>query len=550
MKSKIYFNMFFLLLLTAIFPACEEDLSEIAAINAPTNLMLTASVMQDGSGLVNFDASAEGAMVYHYYLGVSAGERPVVSSDGNLDYAYRSSGDYTVNVVAYGPGGAATNATTEISVEVTYEPPTDLVAILTGGSSRNWLWDKAEPGHLGVGPLADDGGNPVGEPIWYMAQPFEKESEGCLYNDVMTFSLNGDNTISYTLNNQGITYFNRGEVNAELGAAVPDADRCYDYETSGSSSVGFFESDSGIPTTTDISFTIGNNGFVSYFLGSNTYEIISYSEDEIYLRTIQTDDGGAQFAWYQRLIAEDAEDGDPVVEYEEVWADEFNTDGAPNADNWTYDLGTGDNGWGNGEAQFYTDRAENVYVDNGTLKIVAKRENYNGTQFTSTRLKTEDKFEFTYGKIEVRAKLPNGGGTWPAIWMLGADYQTNTWPACGEMDIMEHVGNNQNVVQAAIHTPSSFGDTENKASTTVNGVSDDFHVYELEWTADALKFSVDGNNFYTYEPEVKDASTYPFNKDFFLILNVAIGGALGGEIDNTFTEGVMEVDYVRVYQQK
>ena len=550
MKSNINLNLFFLSLLTLIFPACEEDLSQIAAMNAPTNLLLRADVAQDGSGLVIFDASAEGAMIYHYYLGLSAGERPVVSNSGELEYAYRSSGDYTVSVVAYGAGGVATNTTTEVSVAVTYEPPGDLIATLTAGSSRNWIWDKAEIGHLGVGPLADGEGNPVGEPIWYMAQPFEKESEGCLYNDVMTFSLNSDNTITYTNNNQGSTYFNVGEVNAALGLAPPGADQCYDYDTSGGKNIGFFESDSGIPTTTNISFSIGNNGFLSYFIGSSNYEIISYSEDKIYLRTIQVDDAGGQFAWYQRLIAEDAIEEEEAVEYELFWAEEFDMEGAPNPDIWSYDQGTGSDGWGNGEAQFYTDRPENVYVDNGTLKIHAKRESYNGSQFTSARLKTEGRLEFTYGKIEVRAKLPIGGGTWPAIWMLGADFQTIGWPACGEMDMMEHVGNNPGLIQAAVHSPSSFGDTQNKGATTVNGVSDDFHIYELEWTENALKFGVDGNNYYTYEPGVKDANTYPFNKDFFLILNVAIGGALGGEIDSAFSEGTMEVDYVRVYQEK
>lgn len=549
MKSKILIQIFALLLLAGLFPACEEDLSEITAIDAPTNLVLTANVAQDGSGLVNFEASAEGAMIYHYYLGQSAVERPVVSSSGDLQHAYRSSGDYIVNVVAYGQGGAATNMTTEISVEVTYEPPSELVQILTGGSSRNWVWDKAVIGHLGVGPLADDSGNPVGEPIWYMAQPFEKESEGCLYTDVMTFSISSGSSIAYELNNQGVTYFNAGEVNAELGVAPPNADQCFDYDASGVKNVGFFESDSGIPTTTDISFSIGSGGFVSYFLGTSNYEIISYSADNIYLRCIQVDDAGAQFAWYQRLIAEDAA-GESETEYELFWADEFDVDGAPDPSIWGYDLGTGDNGWGNGEAQFYTDRPENVFVDNGTLKIVAKRENLNGAQFSSARLKTEGKFEFTYGKIEVRAKLPTGGGTWPAIWLLGADYLTNAWPAAGEMDIMEHVGNNQDVIQAAVHSPSSFKDTQNKEEITVNGVSEEFHLYELEWTADGLAFGVDGDNYYTYDPEVKNADTYPFNKDFFFILNVAMGGSLGGEIDNAFTEGTMEVDYIRVYKEK
>lgn len=532
------------------FGACEEELSTLEVPVAPSDLVLTANVAQDGSGQVVFEASADGAMVYHYFLGVSENERATVSPTGDLEYTYRSSGAYTARVVAYGPGGTATNTSIDIEVEVTYEPPAELVAVLTGGSSRNWVWKKDVAGHLGVGPLFDGGGAPVGEPIWYMAQPFEKESDGCLYSDVLTFSLKGDNTIAYQLNNQGVTYFNRGEVMAELGEAAPGADQCYDYDAGNERNVGFFESDSGLPNTTDISFVIGSSGFMSYFLGTSTYEILSYSQDEIYVRCIQTEDSGFQLAWYQRFIAEDASGGDPEKDYELVWSDEFDTDGAPNSANWSYDLGIGNNGWGNNEAQFYTDRADNSYVDNGTLKIVAKRENLNGAQFTSARLKTQDKFEFTYGKIEVRAKLPTGGGTWPAIWLLGADFETNTWPAAGEMDIMEHVGNNQDVIQAAVHSPSSFGNTQNKGDIRINGVSEEFHVYELEWTADGLDFGVDGNVFYTYNPSAKNADTYPFNKDFFIILNIAMGGDLGGAIDNAFTESAMEIDYVRVYQEK
>lgn len=248
--------------------------------------------------------------------------------------------------------------------------------------------------------------------------------------------------------------------------------------------------------------------------------------------------------------AKEEEEATMSSEYELFWEDNFDTDGAPDPDKWTYDLGTGSNGWGNRESQFYTKRPENVQISNGTLKIIAKREDHEGSEFTSARLKTEGKFEFTYGKVEVRAKLPSGGGTWPAIWMLGADIATKSWPACGEMDIMEHVGNNQNVVQSAVHSPSSFGNTQNKGETKVDGVADDFHLYQLEWTAEELRFGVDGNNYYTYAPEVIDDETFPFRKDFFLILNVAMGGGLGGEIDPVFRESTMEVDYVKVFKRK
>lgn len=234
--------------------------------------------------------------------------------------------------------------------------------------------------------------------------------------------------------------------------------------------------------------------------------------------------------------------------YQLVWSDEFDVDGAPDTSKWGYNLGTGQNGWGNNESQYYTDRPENVIVEDGYLKITAKREDYNGSEFTSARLLTQDKYEFTYGKMEIRAKLPTGGGTWPALWLLGANIDQVSWPACGEIDVMEHVGNNQDHVQSAIHTPSSYGNTQNVGSQTVTGVSTQFHVYELEWTPEKLVFSVDGNVHYTYQPANKNANTWPFDLDQFIIMNVAMGGGLGGTIDPNFMESTMEVDYVRVYQ--
>ncbi|WP_261376360.1 glycoside hydrolase family 16 protein [Gillisia sp. Hel_I_86] len=228
-----------------------------------------------------------------------------------------------------------------------------------------------------------------------------------------------------------------------------------------------------------------------------------------------------------------------------IWADEFNEDGGPKNSNWAYDTGAG--GWGNNEAEYYTTRTDNVIVENGFLKIIAKKEDYEGANYTSARLKTQGKFDFKYGKVEVRAKLPSGGGTWPAIWMLGSNITTVGWPACGEIDIMEHVGNNVGRVSSAIHTPSSFGNTQNVGATNVSSVTSEFHVYGVEWTAQKIAFSIDGNVFYTYSPSVKNAQTWPFDKEQFIILNVAMGGNLGGDIDPEFTEGIMEIDYVRVY---
>ncbi len=234
-----------------------------------------------------------------------------------------------------------------------------------------------------------------------------------------------------------------------------------------------------------------------------------------------------------------------------IWSDEFDSPGAPDTSKWTYDLGDGCPNvcnWGNGEAQYYTDRTENVEVKDGILRITAKRENYQGYDFTSTRLKTQGKFSFTYGRIEVRAKLPSGIGTWPAIWMLGDNITTVGWPACGEIDIMEHVGKNLGSVQSAMHTPSSHGATVNHGSTFISDTTTAFHVYTMEWSPEKIEFFVDDHSFYTYNPNVKTTSTWPYTGNQFIILNIAMGGVLGGPIENSFQESSMEVDYVRVYQ--
>jgi beta-glucanase (GH16 family) len=229
-----------------------------------------------------------------------------------------------------------------------------------------------------------------------------------------------------------------------------------------------------------------------------------------------------------------------------IFSDEFDTTGSPNTNKWTYDIGA--SGWGNNESQYYTSRTDNVVIANGILKIIAKKESYQGAEYTSTRMKTQGKFDFKEGKVEVRAKLPQGGGTWPAIWMLGSNISTVGWPACGEVDIMEHAGNRQGIVQSAMHTPSSFGNTINVGSQTLADVSTAFHVYAVEWTSEKMVFSVDGVVHYTYNPSTKNSSTWPFDVNQFLILNVAMGGTFGGAIASNFTESSMEIDYVRVYQ--
>jgi beta-glucanase (GH16 family) len=231
-----------------------------------------------------------------------------------------------------------------------------------------------------------------------------------------------------------------------------------------------------------------------------------------------------------------------------VWSDDFNTDGAPDETKWAYDIGLGNNGWGNNELQYYTKRPENVIVKDGVLKITAKKESYKGSSFTSTRLKTQDKYDFTYGKVEIRAKLPTGIGTWPALWSLGSNITSVGWPACGEIDLMEHVGSKQGIVQSTTHTTSNHGGNTSVGSIVLNEVSTQFHIYAFEWSKDKIEFSVDGTVFHSYQPTNKNTDNWPFDANQFIIMNIAIGGTLGGNVDANFTSSSMEIDYIKVYQ--
>lgn len=225
-----------------------------------------------------------------------------------------------------------------------------------------------------------------------------------------------------------------------------------------------------------------------------------------------------------------------------IWSDEFDQPGAPNATKWGYDIGAG--GWGNNELQYYTSRLDNAVVSNGTLKIIAKAEAFSGSNYTSARLLSRTKFSFQYGKVEVSAKLPAGVGTWPAFWMMGDNLPLVGWPACGEIDIMEHKGADPNRIHATVHYPGFSGGSGITATTVIQQAATSFHLYACEWTPQSMKFYVDGTLYHT----VANAGNLPFNQPFFLLLNQAMGGTFGGPVDPAFTTATFEIDYVRVYQ--
>jgi len=178
------------------------------------------------------------------------------------------------------------------------------------------------------------------------------------------------------------------------------------------------------------------------------------------------------------------------------------------------------------------------------LKIKAIKENYMGSTYTSTRMLSKDKYVFTYGKVEVRAKLPAGVGTWPAIWMLGSDVNTVPWPGCGEIDIMEHLGRDLNKIYGTLHYPGHSGGNADGGTRLITNATTEFHIYSLEWSASTIKILVDGQVVHT----VANSSAIPFNHNFFFILNLAMGGNFGGAVDPSFTNASMEVDYIRVYK--
>ncbi|HLP17213.1 MAG TPA: glycoside hydrolase family 16 protein, partial [Bacteroidota bacterium] len=231
-----------------------------------------------------------------------------------------------------------------------------------------------------------------------------------------------------------------------------------------------------------------------------------------------------------------------------VWNDEFDTGTVPSPDKWSFDVGG--SGWGNNELQYYTQyRKENARIENGKLVIEARKEDFEGKKYTSARMVTANKGDWVYGRIDVRAKLPSGYGTWPAIWMLSTDWEYGGWPASGEIDIMEHVGKDQDVIHGSTHSQKYYFKIGTQKTKTIRipDVSTTFHTYGLEWYADHMDMFVDGVKYFTSTNDGTGWEAWPFNKRFHLLLNLAIGGNWGGSVDDSIFPQRMEVEYVRVY---
>ena len=240
------------------------------------------------------------------------------------------------------------------------------------------------------------------------------------------------------------------------------------------------------------------------------------------------------------------------LNYELVWADEFDTDGLPDPDRWEFDVGGG--GWGNGEMQYYMPDG-NAAVENGVLSIELKKQKRGTCSYTSARMVTRNHGDWLYCRIEVRAKIPSGKGTWPAIWMLPTDRVYGDWPYSGEIDIMEHVGYDPDAIVQSLHTWNAHAGSANSLSTQVPGAREAFHVYGVEWLPDRIVFTIDNEQTHLFEkPETADGEhpyyAWPFDQRMHLLLNLAFGGTWGGSmgIDEKCLPAWFEVDYVRVYQ--
>ncbi len=700
MKKNSFALAYLVLCAFIVLLSCDDD--DIPAQGViPVNLTIDSNVSADGSGLVEVTPSAENAVSFVVDFEPDA-DAVIIAPGETASYQYTQTGEttYEITVTAYSLGGGKVSSTITVGLEVLPGIDPDILQKLAGDGEKRWVWAQTVGGHFGVGPTTND------FPEFFSATP--NSLSPCLYDDVLVFSYDDSNNFTYTLEpgSTNEVFINWTEVNRFFPEATPQqfVDECRDITDQAS-----FQSEFMVIENVDGTQTLDiGESFLSYWaVIPGQYQITELTEDRLVVRGIsQPFNGDDPLAWYSIFTPEgETGGGDPLETAftNLVWSDEFDTDGAPDPASWTYDLGNGDNGWGNQELQSYTSDPSNVVVEGGNLKITARSEGtttdgiyyydefqlvdagntaqvlvedfenaapalnnfgggfsevidnpdptgsnttatvarftkpigsevFAGTSFdvsspldlsttnqisiktwsptigtvvklklensadadnqsfevdlsttvmnaweelvydfsmapdfsydrvviffdfgstgsagaayTSARIKSEGLQEFTYGRVAARAKLPTGGGTWPAIWMLGADYLTNPWPAAGEMDIMEHVGNQQDVVFASTHDPNNFAGNARTGSTLVEGASDEFHLYEMEWNETEIKFAVDGIVYHT----VSNDTSLPFNKDFFFILNVAMGGTFGGNVDANFTESTMEIDYIRMYQ--
>jgi len=530
-----------LLSIIVLFWGCQDDDATFGDLIAPTNLQISVEIegaseeqpYGDGSGRVHFVAKADNAISYKFDFGDNVTQN---APSGVVSHTYSTVGvnEYAVTVIASGTGGITSTQSVNVTVLSDFDDPVTK-SLLTGDDTKTWFIAADQPGHLGVGPLDSYG------PDFFSAAP--NQLADCLYDDQITLALDANGNISFNHDNKGVTFFNVEFT--VLAGGDGSSDQCLPWDTDGNrflslSSSGF---DTPDDLTTGTQFTISDGGFMSYYINTSTYEILEITEDFMHIRTISGSTSNP-LAWYFKFSTNDGSGGNELeTQFENlIWSEEFDGEGAPNPEIWNMEIGNGDSGWGNQELQYYT--SDNAVVSDGTLKINLIAELTNGFNYSSARLNTLGNFEFQYGRIEIRAKLPEGGGTWPALWMMGSNFPTVGWPFCGEIDIMEHRGNQQDVIHGSLHFPGNSGGNAVTRTTDVEGVSQEFNLYTVEWTADLILFAVNNQVYHVFE----NNPDLPYNDPFFILLNVAMGGTFGGAVDPNFEQSTMEIDYIRVYQ--
>jgi hypothetical protein len=478
----------------------------------------------DGTGRVNFTASATNAVKYSFRFGDGATKE---SSTGSVEHTYTKIGthQYNTRVLAYSSTNDYISSDKSISVLVSPESDQELVKLLAGDSEKTWKINAAFDAHFA------NGSSDHRYPSYFEAEAFSKNNAG-FYDDEYTFNING----TYIHKTNGDVYGKASHLKNDFGDTGQSQNA--DGEIEKYAKANYSDSYFVYKSDNENKLEFLSQSFIGFYVGEKKFTIECHDGNNLLLRTVDNN----STAWYVWLTDQQVSTTPSKDIFNDlVWSDEFSYNGKLDSDKWVYEIR---DQWYNEELQATTDRLDNIVVENGVLKIIAKRESYNGKQFTSGRVKTNKKFDFTYGRVDIRAKLPGKKGTWPALWLLGSNYDQIDWPKCGELDIMEHAGNRLNKIQATAHHPDNYGSGDGGKTNAYNDVSTEFHIYSVVWTEKAITFLIDDEPFHI----VGNACSLPYNWNFFVIVNIAMGGTFGGNVPSDFSSDIMEVDYVRVYQ--
>ena len=495
----------------------------------PSNLSVSISIEGssstnpngDGSGLVKFSASATNAVSYSYRFGTGDSK----NSSGAVDFTYSDVGTktYNVKVLAYSSTNNYISIDKTITVYVKPFAEPTILALLAGDSSKTWRINAAQDAHFSNG--AED----KQYPTYWEAYSFSKSDSG-FYDDEFTFNVNG--TFQHKTNS---TVYGKGvHLNSDFGTTSSPTNSDGDIENY---PLDNYETTFSVKKEDDLDkIEFGDKGFLGFYVGQQNYTIACSDEKNVLIRTVDDTDS----AWYLWLTTESVSDTPSKKQFTNlVWADDFEYTGAIDPDKWTHEVRQQ---WYNNEVQSTTNLLENSKVEDGKLKITAIKKS-NG-DYTSARIRTFQKQDFTYGRVDVRAKMPSKtNGIWPAIWMLGSNYDSIDWPACGEIDILEYAQSNSFRAQSTVHHPDNYGEGDSSTQTDHTDLHEKFYTYSIVWTKEALTFYVDDKPHHI----VGNSCALPFNWDFNIILNFAMGGTFGGDIDSSFSSETMEIDYVRIY---